>query len=68
MHLQATPKTHLSGAIYQPRGAWLTLQGGGTITAPLQVVTGAVDVQGGPDLMLLGVPVPLKRKVAALVE
>jgi hypothetical protein len=68
MHLQATPKTHLSGAIYQPRGAWLTLQGSGTITAPVQVVTGAVDVQGGPDLMLLGVPVPLKRKVAALVE
>jgi hypothetical protein len=68
MHLQASPNTFLYGAIYQPRGTWLTLQGSGEVSAPLQLITGSLDVQGGPEITLIGLSDPLMRKTVALVE
>lgn len=68
MRLQATPNTHIYGAVYQPRGAWLILQGSGVMVSPLQVVTGALDVQGGPTVTLYGIRRPLQRRIVALVE
>jgi hypothetical protein len=53
---------------YQPRGAFLTLQGNGNIRTPLQLITGALSLQGGPDITLLPIGNPLTRRVVALVE
>lgn len=68
MKLQATPNTRLYGAVYQPRGAWLDLQGGGTITAPLRIVTGAVNLGGNPNLTLTSTADPIVRRTVAMVE
>lgn len=68
MRVQATPNTHLYGAIYQPRGAWLVLQGSGVVTSPLQLVTGSLDVQGGPTVTLTALHAPLQRRIVALIE
>jgi len=68
LYLQATPHAHLYGLVYQPRGAWTTLQGGGGYSGPMQLVSGAINLQGGPDLTLLGISNPLKRRSVALVE
>jgi len=67
MNLQATPNTHLFGAVYQPRGAWVNLQGGGGYAGPLQLISGAINLQGGPNVTLLSPPNPLTTKVVALV-
>lgn len=68
MSLTATPNVRLYGAAYQPRGAWLSLQAGGNYSGPLQVITGAVRLQGSPPLTLTGVSNPITRRVCALVE
>jgi putative Flp pilus-assembly TadE/G-like protein len=51
--LQAHPGVQLYGLIYQPRGAWMTLQGGGSISSPLMFVTGALSLQGSASLTAL---------------
>ncbi|MEK7409278.1 MAG: hypothetical protein AAB225_29800, partial [Acidobacteriota bacterium] len=68
MRLQATPNTHLFGAVYQPRGAWLVLQGSGGMASPLQVVSGSLAVQGGPTVTLMALDRGLERRMVALVE
>ncbi len=68
MHFQAHPNLFLYGAVYQPRGASMSFQGHGSVTAPMQLITGTINLQGGPSLNLLPVPNPITRKVAALVE
>lgn len=68
MFLRATPNVTIYGAAYQPRGAWLNLQAGGNYTGPLQIVTGAVRLQGSPPLNLSSISNPITRRVAALVE
>jgi hypothetical protein len=65
---QAHPELQLYGVIYQPRGAQITWTGNGTVNAPLQIITGALILQGGPNLTLTRVNNPLSRRVAALVE
>ncbi len=67
MNLQATPGTHLYGTVYQPRGAWVNLQGGGGYAGPLQLVSGALNLQGGPDVTLTSLPNPMTTLVVALV-
>ncbi|MBI4908520.1 MAG: hypothetical protein HY820_33180 [Acidobacteria bacterium] len=68
MFLRATPNVLIYGAAYQPRGAWLNLVAGGNYTGPLQIVTGAVRLQGSPPLNLSSVSNPITRRIAALVE
>jgi Flp pilus assembly protein TadG len=68
MHLQAHPNLQLWGALYQPRGASLTLQGNGNLDSPVQIITGAVNSQGGPNIVLQRNNAPLKRRIVALIE
>jgi len=68
MSLQASPNLHLYGLIYQPRGAWMTFQGGGNMEAPLQIVTGFLQMTGNPNITLQRLSNPLTRRVAALIE
>jgi hypothetical protein len=66
--MQATQYLNIWGATYQPRGAWMQLQGGNLQTGPIQIVTGAVRLQGGSDLTLTGLEQPIVDFVASLVE
>jgi len=48
---------NMSGAFYQPRGAWIeVVSGTGTLGGPLQVVTGALIEGTGNTSMLLSGP------------
>ncbi len=66
--LQGSPFTQFFGAIYQPRGAWTIIQGSGSTTGPLQIVTGALNVQGSGTVLLQGLANPLTSLSAVLVE
>jgi hypothetical protein len=68
LYLRASPNTHLYGIVYQPRGAWTDMSGGGSYSAPVQLIAGAVSLQGNSQLNLLNVDNPLRRRVVALVE
>ncbi len=68
MDLMATPHTHLSGYLYQPRGAWLYLQGAGSIGGPLRIITGALTLGGGPTVTLTGNSAPITITETALIE
>ncbi|HUQ95955.1 MAG TPA: pilus assembly protein TadG-related protein [Bryobacteraceae bacterium] len=68
MFLRATPSVLIYGAAYQPRGAWLNLVAGGNFTGPLQVITGALRLQGSPPLSLTGISNPITVRKTALVE
>lgn len=66
--MQATQYLNIWGATYQPRGAWMQLAGANLDTGPIQIVTGAVRLQGGSDLTLTGLETPIVDFVASLVE
>src|SRR5205823_1879443 len=68
LNIQASPNIHLYGVIYQPRGAWTTLVGGGGYAGPLQLISGALSVQGNANVDLLGLSSPLTNTVASLIE
>jgi hypothetical protein len=68
LFLRASPNTHLYGVVYQPRGAWTDMYGGGAYSGPLQLIAGAVTVQGNSQLTLINIDNPLRRRVVALVE
>ncbi|HYL37640.1 MAG TPA: hypothetical protein VEV17_17125, partial [Bryobacteraceae bacterium] len=68
MNLFATPNTNLNGYLYQPRGAWLNLQGGGKIGGPLRIITGALQLGGGPTVILTGTSAPITVTETALIE
>jgi hypothetical protein len=68
LDIQASPNIHLYGFVYQPRGAWATLQGGGGYAGPMQLITGALNVQGNANIDLLGLATPLTQTVVALIE
>ena len=68
MNLQAHPMLHMYGVFYQPRGASISFQGHGGIDAPMQLISGAVNMQGGPTINLNSVPDPLSRRIVALIE
>ncbi|MFL6446376.1 MAG: TadE/TadG family type IV pilus assembly protein [Bryobacteraceae bacterium] len=68
LNISASPNIQLYGAVYQPRGAWTVLQGSGTSNVPVQIVTGAMSVQGSGSVLLQGVANPITRLAAALVE
>ena len=66
--IDARPNVQLWGALYQPRGAGIAFQGHGTLTAPVQLVTGYISMQGGPTIVFQKVPNGLRRRIAALIE
>ena len=68
MFMQANVNINLKGAIYQPRGAWLNVQGGSGAAGPLQIITGAVNFFGGASMNLIGVGTPIDVTKIALVE
>lgn len=68
MTLDAHANINLYGAIYQPRGAWITMLGNGGVVGPLQIVTGAIYKQGGPQLLLQGISNPITSVAPALIE
>ena len=68
LSFNASPNAHLYGVIYQPRGAWTEMGGGGSYMGPLQLISGAVSVQGNSRIRLLPIGTPLTRRVVALVR
>ncbi|MFM2125347.1 MAG: hypothetical protein RL328_1798 [Acidobacteriota bacterium] len=60
--------TGINGVLYQPRGAWLSMQGNGDLSAGLQIVTGALRIGGGGDVTLNKPSIPLLQFIAALIE
>jgi hypothetical protein len=66
--IDARPNVQLWGALYQPRGAGIFFQAHGTLTAPVQIVTGYISMQGGPTIVLSKVPNGLRHRVTALIE
>ena len=68
LSLQASPGARFYGAVYQPRGAWTVIQGSGSTVGPLQIVTGALSMQGSGTVLLQGLANPLTTLTATLVE
>jgi Flp pilus assembly protein TadG len=68
MDISSSPNLQFYGAIYQPRGAWTALQGSGISNVPVQLVTGALNVQGSGSVLLQGLANPVTTLTAALVE
>jgi Flp pilus assembly protein TadG len=68
MNLQAHPNNTIYGLVYQPRGAWITLQGNGNIYAPTIFVSGSMSMQGGADLLMTNSRDSLKRRIVVLIE
>jgi hypothetical protein len=68
MTLQAHPNTSFYGMLYQPRGAWMTLQGNGNIISPTMFVTGSIAFGGGADLKMLNSRDSLKKRMVVLIE
>jgi hypothetical protein len=68
LEIHSTPFLDLTGAIYQPRGAFSYVVASGTETGPLQIISGAMKLQGTPQLTLTGLPQPVTILSIALVE
>ena len=68
LSIQASPNINLYGVVYQPRGAWTKLSGGSGYSGPLQLIAGAVDLQGGADLNLQSLATPILMQMVALIE
>jgi hypothetical protein len=68
MILQATPGLHLYGVLYQPRGASLDMQGSGSVSTPMVIITGTMHLGGSPTVLQPITSSGLIRKMAALVE
>jgi hypothetical protein len=65
---EASNNASLKGIIYQPRGAWSRIDAGANYSGPLQLITGAINMQGSGTLNL-GVPtLPFVRRTVSLVE
>lgn len=68
MNLAASSNIYIYGAMYQPRGAWAVITGASTNTNPLQIITGAIDVQGSGSMLLVSPVNPVTSLGAGLVE
>lgn len=66
--LQGSAEVHFYGAIYQPRGAWTTISGAGDYQVPVQVVAGALKVQGNANFSMVQPTTPISRRTVALVQ
>ncbi len=68
MNLYASPTANMTGALYQPRGAWLDIAGGGLINGSLKIVTGAILQSGSSSITLNGLGAPITVNTTALIE
>ena len=68
LSVAASPTAHFNGIIYQPRGAWTALQGSGVDSGPLQIISGAITLNGSPAVTLTSLSDPLSTFKVALVE
>jgi hypothetical protein len=68
MSLAASSNAFMYGALYQPRGAWMIITGSSTAVSPIQIVTGAVDLQGSGSLLLTSPTNPITTLTSAMVE
>lgn len=68
MNILAAPNVYLYGAVYQPRGAWVSFQGHGSYTGPLQIISGALTMGGSPRVLLTSLSKPVTTLGVALVE
>ena len=66
--IDARPNVQLWGTLYQPRGAGVAFVGHGTLSAPVQLITGYVSLQGGPTINFAKMPAGLRHRIAALIE
>jgi hypothetical protein len=69
-HYQGSANTIIYGILYQPRGAWMWLQGGNLAAGQnrTQIVTGALRLQGSSSVNFGTVAIPPTIRLAALVE
>ena len=51
--IQASPALNLYGTVYQPRGAWVTMIGGGGYSGPIQLITGALQVKANSNVNMV---------------
>ena len=58
----------MNGVMYQPRGGWMKFQGSGSLSGALKVITGGIQMGGGPDITLNGPTLDLLKFVAVLIE
>lgn len=68
MSLAAGIVTGIRGTIYQPRGGWVDLQGGPGMTSTVQLISGAINVQGSGTITLLPVTNTMPISTVGLVE
>ncbi|MBI2685875.1 MAG: hypothetical protein HYX27_06145 [Acidobacteria bacterium] len=68
LNLAAGANTIIRGMIYQPRGGWAVLQGSPGMSSPIQIVTGAIKVQGSGTVILSPVLDGLPQSIVGLVE
>jgi Flp pilus assembly protein TadG len=63
--------TNLYGMIYLPRAAWLTVLGllpGDTISGPLQIIAGALQMTLNTNVQLQTLPTPVNRTIVSLIQ
>src|SRR5690349_4393522 len=65
--MQANPGLHLYGVFYQPRGDTLDMQGSGSVTTPMQIITGTLRMGGSPTVLQPLNGIPLVVKMVALI-
>ncbi|MCL5742819.1 MAG: pilus assembly protein TadG-related protein [Acidobacteria bacterium] len=66
--LQGAPTVNYYGTVYQPRGAWTTVIGGGDYNVPVQLIAGAMRIQGNASFSMIQPVGPISRRMVALVE
>ncbi len=68
LEIHASPDLHIYGVVYQPRGAYAHMTGGGDYSGPLQIVTGAMQITGDAVIDLGILPEPITTRIVALVQ
>jgi hypothetical protein len=66
--LQASPALNLYGTVYQPRGAWTTMIGGGGYSGPIQLITGALQVKANSNVNMVVPEDTITITIASLIE
>ena len=68
LQLWAGANNTYGGAVYQPRGAWSEIHASFSGTGSILLVSGAIDLQGGPNLTVQGLGNPVTALIATLLH
>jgi Flp pilus assembly protein TadG len=68
LQFQASPAVNLYGVVYQPRGAWTTMVGGGGYSGPVQLITGALQVKASSNVNLVVPESTLTITIVTLIQ